>query len=58
MSTYVWTLVVLMVLEVIAKGYNLGRGELVARTRAGTALDLIFIVALLVWGVYELATAP
>lgn len=54
MTTFLWTLIALLSLEVVGKLYWLGSGDLPERTPAVIALDVIGCVALIVWAVYLL----
>lgn len=57
MAAFLWTMLVLLVLEAIARGIWLARGELPPRTRGATVVDLIGGIALAGWAVALLSRA-
>lgn len=55
MAAFLWTMLVLLVLEAIARAIWLARGELPPRTRGATVVDLIGGVVLAGWAIALLA---
>ena len=55
MSAFLWTIAVLLVLEIVGTLYELSKGEPLPRTRATHAIDIAVGVGLVTWAVVLLA---
>ena len=55
MKFFLWTMIVLLILETLVKLYWLARGDIPDRKPAVVALDVIGGVVLIVWAVVLLA---
>ena len=49
MNAWIWTVVAIFVIDLVAKGIGIGFGILPRRTVGGTLVDMAVVTALLIW---------